>query len=264
MIRLSQYPPASSLEGGDARPLSRRIIVCLPQAQNSRQGQRFTDMLNQYKAANNGQELLRNQQFVISIDCEAVALAARQELSSDTQMVARDAVSSFGNGGVDPDMRLTNNASEFVLLALGDLASGTYTINVQVTAGATSGGYVFDNEGDEIFASSTAGLTMGQSQQYSFTLDDDRFGVGLALITNENDTTATFNLTGTTTDPSSTTASIPTSTRSITAGNPLTTGTGTGTNPLSSRGSSQITFTLLGTACAIVLCILNSARIVDL
>ncbi|KAF8804377.1 hypothetical protein BYT27DRAFT_6700535 [Phlegmacium glaucopus] len=183
-------------------------------------------------------------------------------LSSDPQIVARDAVSSFGNGSVDPDMRLTNNTSEFVLLALGDLESGTYTINVQVTAGATSGGYVFDSEGDETFASSTSGLTTGHSQQYSFTLDEDRFGVGLALITNGNDTMATFNLTGTTTDPSSSTARIPTPTQSITAGKTLT--TGTGTNPTISRGSSQTAFILLGTACAIILCILNSARMVDL
>ncbi|KAF8816645.1 hypothetical protein BYT27DRAFT_7181483 [Phlegmacium glaucopus] len=243
-----EYPPASCLQGGDARPLSQRIIRCLPQAQNSHQGQRFADMLRLYKAANNGLELLKEQKFVISIDCEAVALVARRELSSDIQMVARDAVSSFGNGSVDPDMRLTNNASEFVLLALGDLESGTYTLNVRVAAGATSGGYVFDSEGDEIFASSTSGLTTGQTQQYSFTLEDDMFGVALALITNGNDTMATFNLTGTTTDPSSSAVSFPTG----------------AANPAISRGSSQTAFTWLGTACAIVLCILNLAIMVDL
>lgn len=52
-------------------------------------------MLNQYKAANNGQELMRNEKFVISIDCEEVAQARRELL----QIVARDVVSSFGNGG---------------------------------------------------------------------------------------------------------------------------------------------------------------------
>ena len=70
MLHSFQYPPASSLEGGNARDAILRAINCIPGPQNSHQGWVLGDYQKQLKAQ--GMTFNRGDKFVISVDCDEV------------------------------------------------------------------------------------------------------------------------------------------------------------------------------------------------
>lgn len=84
-----QYPPASSLEGGNARPQLQRAVNCIPAPQNSHQGWVFSDYQKQLKKL--GMSFNRGDKFVISIDCDQVLRPkALSDDKRDVGLVGRD------------------------------------------------------------------------------------------------------------------------------------------------------------------------------
>jgi len=159
----TQYPPASSLEGGGTRSILQRAINCIPARENSHQGGKFGGL--QSRLRGRGLTFSRGDRWVISIDCDKVlgSLApppsemiqnnlegnvTHQNLAGSLEARDGDSVSMSGNEsdyfyrsfrgnsskltflrlGVDPDVfdedDTVSNPNSFVVAAFGDLKPG--------------------------------------------------------------------------------------------------------------------------------------------
>ncbi|KAF9054193.1 hypothetical protein BJ165DRAFT_1522741 [Panaeolus papilionaceus] len=189
-----EYPPAMSLEGGDFRDASERIIACIPDVQNSRQGNRFSNLVQAFEKIN-GRELQQGDKFVVSVECDKVASLGGAELPEP--VIRRQTIEPMqGQAGVDSEIKGFEIPDSFVLIPLGDLDPGSYTIEVQGVEGSTTAGFVYDRDGDEMFTTIATGVSGGQSQQMTFQFPDPMFGISVALNTLNNNTKVTWSLRG--------------------------------------------------------------------
>ncbi|KAF9463147.1 Piwi domain-containing protein [Collybia nuda] len=215
------YPPASSLEGGKSTDAIERAINCVPKRENDHQGGKFGGLQSKLRSREIPFE--RGDKFVISIDCNKVLgdLAPRskdmkgmmyeglvdigernlEEKKLSVALKVRDGgeITMSGNETVDPGLvgLLDGNQKHSYLAApFGDLDPGNYSMKIQIMNGSTFGGFVLDNEGFN-FSTNDTGIGAGQSQEYTFSLEDWTPGMGLFLGTTNNRTRIRWNLDGT-------------------------------------------------------------------
>ncbi|KAL0953788.1 hypothetical protein HGRIS_004972 [Hohenbuehelia grisea] len=181
-----EYPPASSDEGGDARPEIRRAINCIPSTQNTLQGTTFRSMMN-------SAGLKKGDKFVISIDCDKVL---------NDILVPREEVSDSGSATPLYRTGVVNDTNSYIIIPLGDLSAGSYTVSFQLTAGSASEAFLIDNQGDDLI-DPLGSFSSGQSRQVPFTVEDDDVGVGLVFATRNNATNITWTFEGSTTPTTS-------------------------------------------------------------
>ncbi|KAJ3518204.1 hypothetical protein NMY22_g13807 [Coprinellus aureogranulatus] len=211
-------------EGGSTLGVLDRAINCIPGKQNSRQGQRFSTMVQ-----NSG--IAKGQTFVLSIDCdrvlgELVPTSARRDFEESELEVGRRDVIPPVSGTTDeenlfpPDPSL-NETSSTLVIDFGDLGSGKYTVDYKVDSGSVlEGAFIVDNMGD-VVASSSSALAQGQSQQLSFEIEPngELMGVGLILPTREgNGTTVSWTFQGEDLPPGATTTVTGGSSSSVPSG----------------------------------------------
>lgn len=226
-----EYPPASSLEGGQPIDEIHRTANCIPDRQNSHQGGKLSSL---------GKNLKRGDKFVISVDCDKV-LGARSkralahesehvqvmedaEARSDVGVILNarddDKVSKSGNETVDHGVfdDESGEKQSFLLAPFGDLDPGNYTVQINIVNGSTLGGYILDNGGLN-YTSNDTGISSGSSQNYSFFLEDWTSGLGLFIKTASNKTRINWSLGGIIAQPDTTNSStaVPSATASPTS-----------------------------------------------
>ncbi|KAJ7240074.1 hypothetical protein C8J57DRAFT_1727213 [Mycena rebaudengoi] len=222
-----EYPPASSDEGGGTSVL--QVVTCIPAVENSYQGGTMSGLLQKLKKGDN---------FVISVDCDKVlgsinasprdvAVEEESPATSDhddqlsvlvAQLERRETISEANNGTVLPfisakEMQQNSTAYGYYIAPFGDLWAGTYTATIHCASGSSFGGFMIDNNGDNITDSANGAddtiftippLTAGQNATISFTLESPVGGVGMLIGVHGNTTKTggsfTWNLQGTTWD----------------------------------------------------------------
>ncbi|TFK21527.1 hypothetical protein FA15DRAFT_707174 [Coprinopsis marcescibilis] len=174
----AQFPPALSDESGSAFSSLTRVVNCMPGVQNVRQGQLLSNMV---KAAG----IVAGQTFAISIDCEKV----QDDFTPSPGGEPVNPSNTTNEENFFPADPAFNETTNTMIIYLGDLVAGRYTVNFRVVSGLIErGGYIIDNMGDEIIPlpSSYSG---GSSDQVSFDIEPDGelMGVGLVLPTRNRD-----------------------------------------------------------------------------
>ncbi|KAJ7300555.1 hypothetical protein DFH08DRAFT_999699 [Mycena albidolilacea] len=221
------YPPASSDEGGGTTVL--QVVTCIPSLENSYQGGIMSGIL---------QKLKKDDNFVISVDCDKVLgsidtpprdVVAEEEspTTSDhddqlsdlvAELERRETISEASNGTVLPfisakEMEQNSTAYGYYIAPFGDLWAGAYTATLHCASDSSFGGFMIDNNGDNITDSADDAddtiftippLTAGQNATISFTLEYPVGGVGMLIGVHGNATKTgglfTWNLQGTTWD----------------------------------------------------------------
>ncbi|KAH8810428.1 hypothetical protein DL96DRAFT_1760086 [Flagelloscypha sp. PMI_526] len=196
MNSCDEWPPASTDEGGNATAENERAVTCIPGTQNSYQGGIFSGLLS---------TLTKGDQFVISIDCDEVlgSIVPRQDIQSSGGITSNE---TFPGG-----LLFINETSPYVIVPLGDLDSGSYTVTTTVVSGFALNATVVSNEGD-VLNSTTANITAGQSTSLFFDLPADMFGIGVLMAVQNEKTNVTWSITGTTHPPSEEEEEDPTAT----------------------------------------------------
>ncbi|KAF8510188.1 hypothetical protein BU17DRAFT_98331 [Hysterangium stoloniferum] len=190
-----EYPPASSLEGGNARNPLQRAVNCIPARENSIQGGQFGGFQSTLRRL--GITFQRGDKFVISINCDDVLGSLAPRGVGLERRDDGDTISMSGNETVDSTLVFEENQKlRYLLVPLGDLAPGTYKARINCLSGSTVGAYVLDNEGFNITAND-AGIIANQAQEYDFNLDFDTPGVGVLIGTMNNSTRITWTFEGT-------------------------------------------------------------------
>ncbi|KAJ7017245.1 hypothetical protein C8F04DRAFT_1118254 [Mycena alexandri] len=205
-----QYPFASTDEGGGNRASG--VVLCVPDYQNNWQGQLMAGWINALK--NSG--FKKGSKFnvkVTGIDCS--------KFKRDT-----GTITSTGQGSMLwPPLEYDPTNQSFIMVSLGDLPVGSYSLKVNLTAGAVTSASLVDNEGEGVVNVMTV-PTPGRPMQISFDLEYDGIGVGLALFTNDTRTNVSYTAVGT---------------PSVTTGTPsLTTGTTMETAPTAPTASGGL------------------------
>ncbi|KAJ7301000.1 hypothetical protein DFH08DRAFT_827915 [Mycena albidolilacea] len=221
------YPPASSDEGGGTTVL--QVVTCIPSLENSYQGGIMSGIL---------QKLKKDDNFVISVGCDKVLdsidtpprdVVAEEEspTTSDhddqlsdlvAELERRETISEASNGTVLPfisakEMEQNSTAYGYYISPFGDLWAGAYTATLHCASDSSFGGFMIDNNGDNITDSADDAddtiftippLTAGQNATISFTLEYPVGGVGMLIGVHGNATKTggsfTWNLQGTTWD----------------------------------------------------------------
>lgn len=223
-----EFPFASTDEGGNVTPSIERAIACIPGVQNSFQGGKLGSFIK-------NQGLTQGDRYVISIDCDKVLGSINGKRAEAANIRARDVVpQTSGSPGPDavfgPSYGL-DGGSSFVVAGFGDLDPGIYNATAQVVTGSVSGGFLTDNLGNNLSTLDTA-LNAGDTQQFSFTIDQDGAlnGVGLLLATGNNSTNITWTFTG---------QDLPPSQQTGTTGGASPTATDGGEDPFSGIGAAS-------------------------
>ncbi|KAF7317736.1 Proline-rich protein 8 [Mycena kentingensis (nom. inval.)] len=220
-LSCDEYPFASSDEGGGARtadntPDKPGVVLCVPEHQNNWQGQLMRGWVNSLRK--NG--FAKGSKFQVKVEGVDCATFKRRrdvevkdgEEETEVETLAEradgDTVEITGTGSdLWPPLQYDNNDAvanqSFVMVSLGDISAGSYSLNVDLTSGDVTSAYLVDNEGEELVNVSTL-PTAGSPLRVSFTLETDNVGVGLALFTNNNATNVTFSATGTASAPATT------------------------------------------------------------
>ncbi|KAF8134692.1 hypothetical protein K438DRAFT_1997629 [Mycena galopus ATCC 62051] len=189
-----QYPFASTDEGGGNRDSG--VVLCVPDYQNNWQGLLMRFWFGTLKKSGFKEGSKFNVK-VTGIDCS--------KFKRDT-----GTITSTGQGSMLwPPLESDPTNQSFVMVPLGDLSAGSYSLNVYLTAGAVTSAYLVDNEGEDLVNVTTV-PTPGQPMQISFDLDSDDVGVGLALFTNDTRTNVSYTAAGTPSTTTSTATITPT------------------------------------------------------
>ncbi|KAF7335594.1 hypothetical protein MVEN_02213800 [Mycena venus] len=222
-----EYPPASSDEGGGTTVL--QVVTCIPAVENSYQGGTMSGVLQKLKKGDN---------FVISVDCDKVlgsintpprhvAVEEESPATSDhddqlrdlvAQLERREFISEASNETVlsfisAEEMEQNSTAYGYYIAPFGDLWAGTYTATIHCASGSSFGGFMIDNNGDNITDSADGAddriftippLTAGQNATISFMLEYPVGGASMLIGVHGNTTKTggsfTWNLQGTTWD----------------------------------------------------------------
>ncbi|KAJ7367481.1 hypothetical protein DFH08DRAFT_795647 [Mycena albidolilacea] len=186
----NKYPFASTDEGGGNRTSG--VFRCVPEYQNNWQGQLMRGWFNALKnTVKKGSKL---NVKVTGIDCS--------QFKRDTGMI------TFAGQGsmLWPPLESDPTNQSFVIVSLGDLVAGSYSVDVNLTSGSVTSAYLVDNEGEDLV----------KPMQISFDLEYDGLGVGLALFTNDTRTNVSYTAVGT--PSATTTATETTPTTSVPSG----------------------------------------------
>jgi len=228
-----EFPPASTDEGGNATPSLQRAVNCIPGVQNSYQGGKLGSFIR-------NQNLQQGDSYIISIDCDKVLGSInKRDNAINVPIRGRDAVPQVSGSPDSDDVYGSsfglNGGDTFIIAGFGDLGPGVYNATATVNSGSVSGGFMSDNLGNNLSTLDTV-LTAGNSQQFSFTIDQDGalMGVGLLLATNNNKTNITWTFAGQDLPPSQQTSQT-----TSTGGASPTSGSGSGSGANGDIGSAS-------------------------
>ncbi|KAJ6493777.1 hypothetical protein DFH09DRAFT_1451142 [Mycena vulgaris] len=193
-LSCDEYPFASADEGGGNRTSG--VVLCLPEYQNQWQGQLMRGWVNSLKKSG----FKKGDKFnvkVTGIDCS--------KFKRDTETIT-----TTGQGSMLwPPLESDPTNQSFVIVSLGDIPAGSYSVNVNLTSGTVTSAYLVDNEGEDLVNVTTL-PTPGRPMQISFDLEYDDIGVGLALFTNDTRTNVSYIAVGTPSTTTATTKTTPT------------------------------------------------------
>ncbi|KAJ7055535.1 hypothetical protein C8F01DRAFT_453355 [Mycena amicta] len=195
-LSCDEYPFASSDEGGGTR--STGVVLCVPEQQNNWQGQLMRGWVNSLKKTG----FAKGSKFdveVTGIDCSQFKRK-------------RATITTTGHGGMLwPPLSFDSANQSFVMVSLGDIPAGSYSLNVNLTSGAVAAAYLVDNEGEELVNVTTLPRA-GSPMQLSFDLDYAGVGVGLALFTNNTATNVSYTVAATPSESATSASASSTST----------------------------------------------------
>ncbi|KAG2002934.1 hypothetical protein CC2G_003578 [Coprinopsis cinerea AmutBmut pab1-1] len=180
----NEFPPAMTDEAVQGVwPISRQVISCIPQNQNTYQGAVFNNMIRR-------SEIVQGQGFALAMDCDGVRTALDDGIGADEGSLTETRENGVsGELNEYPPLEFFDQTTGLIVVGFGDLGPGSYSAEVTIDEGSAEIAYIVDNLGDELAAVADR-LRAGDTQTLTWEVspDGELMGVGLVIPTLVNGT----------------------------------------------------------------------------